>query len=104
MCDRMILLSSGRCLWLTDGCCCVLNSIIESREAVIAELIKLEFEVIPSAANFIFTRHLQHEAADIAAGLREKNIIIRHFKQTRIEQYLRITIGTTEENNCLLAA
>ncbi|RLA05642.1 MAG: histidinol-phosphate transaminase [Gammaproteobacteria bacterium] len=80
------------------------QAIIESREAVIAELIKLEFEVIPSAANFIFTRHLQHEAADIAAGLREKNIIIRHFKQTRIEQYLRITIGTTEENNCLLAA
>ena len=33
MCDRMILLNSGRCLWLTDGCCCVLNSIIESREA-----------------------------------------------------------------------
>ena len=73
-----------------------------SREAVVAALHERGFEVLPSAANFIFARHPQRDAAAIAAALREQGVIVRHFKQQRIAQFLRITIGTPEQNQALL--
>ena len=69
-----------------------------------SELAKRGFEVLPSAANFVFARHPDKDAAGIAAGLREKGVIVRHFKQARIAQFLRITIGTPEQNQALLDA
>ncbi|MET0125607.1 histidinol-phosphate transaminase [Pseudomonas caspiana] len=78
------------------------NAVIASREALTAELQALGFEVLPSAANFIFARHPQHDAAGIAAKLREQGVIVRHFKQQRIAQFLRISIGTPEQNQALL--
>ena len=78
--------------------------VIASRETVIAAMQDLGFEVLPSAANFIFARHPQREAAQLAAGLREQGVIVRHFKQPRIEQFLRITIGAPEQNQALLDA
>lgn len=78
------------------------NAVIASREALTAELQALGFEVLPSAANFIFARHPQHDAAGIAAKLREQGVIVRHFKQERIAQFLRISIGTPEQNQALL--
>lgn len=78
--------------------------VIESREAVVAGLEKLGFEVLPSAANFVFARHPGKDAATLAAGLREQGVIVRHFKQQRIAQFLRITIGTPEQNQALLDA
>jgi histidinol-phosphate aminotransferase len=80
------------------------QQVIESREAVVTAMQGLGFEVLPSAANFIFARHPQRDAAAIAASLREQGVIVRHFKQPRIEQFLRITIGTPEQNQALLAA
>jgi histidinol-phosphate aminotransferase len=78
------------------------NAVIASREALTRELQAKGFEVLPSAANFIFTRHPQHDAAGIAAKLREQGVIVRHFKQERIAQFLRISIGTPEQNQALL--
>lgn len=78
------------------------NAVINNREALAAELKALGFEVLPSAANFIFARHPQHDAAGIAAKLREQGVIVRHFKQERIAQFLRISIGTPEQNQALL--
>ena len=78
--------------------------VIESREAVVAGLEKLGFEVLPSQANFVFARHPDKDAATLAAGLREQGVIVRHFKQQRIAQFLRITIGTPEQNQALLGA
>lgn len=80
------------------------RQVIDSREKVTAALQARGFEVLPSAANFIFARHPQRDAASIAAGLREQGVIVRHFKQPRIEQFLRITIGTPEQNQALLEA
>ncbi|WP_044872078.1 histidinol-phosphate transaminase [Pseudomonas sp. LFM046] len=80
------------------------RKVIDSREVLVAELGKLGFEVLPSAANFIFARHPQKDAAGIAAGLREQGVIVRHFKQERIAQFLRITIGTPEQNQALVEA
>ncbi|MCY1455430.1 Histidinol-phosphate aminotransferase [compost metagenome] len=77
---------------------------IASREQLVSELQDLGFEVLPSAANFIFARHPQHDAAQLAAALREQGVIVRHFKQARISQFLRITIGTAEQNMALQEA
>jgi len=78
------------------------HAVISSREALIGQLQGKGFDVLPSAANFIFARHPQHDAAAIAAKLREQGVIVRHFKQERIAQFLRISIGTPEQNQALL--
>lgn len=80
------------------------NKVIESREQVSKELQQLGFDVPPSAANFVFVRHPRHDAAELAAALRQQGVIVRHFRQARIEQYLRITIGTPEQNASLIKA
>ncbi|SDI12690.1 histidinol-phosphate aminotransferase [Pseudomonas flavescens] len=80
------------------------TAVIDSREKVTVGLQALGFEVLPSAANFIFARHPQRDAAGIAAALREQGVIVRHFKQARIAQFLRISIGSPEQNQALLEA
>ena len=76
--------------------------VIDSRETLVAQLEGKGFEVLPSAANFIFARHPRHDAAGLAAKLREQGVIVRHFKQARIAQFLRISIGTPEQNQALI--
>lgn len=80
------------------------NAVIHSREKLVAELKTLGFDVLPSAANFIFARHPQRDGAELAAALREEGVIVRHFKQQRINQFLRISIGTEEQNQALIDA
>ncbi len=80
------------------------QAVIASRAELVAALQNLGFRVLPSAANFIFARHPQRDAAALAAALRERRIIVRHFRQPRIEQFLRITIGDPAQNAALLAA
>jgi histidinol-phosphate aminotransferase len=79
-------------------------AIVATRERLVSNLTQLGFEVLPSAANFIFMRHPSHDAAQLAAALREKSIIVRHFRQPRIEQFLRVTIGTDEQCQALIDA
>jgi histidinol-phosphate aminotransferase len=80
------------------------RQVIASREDLIASMQKLGFEVLPSAANFIFARHPKRDASQLAAQLREQGVIVRHFKLPRIDQFLRITVGTPEQNQALLQA
>lgn len=80
------------------------QQVIDNREVVVAGLEKLGFAVLPSVANFVFAHHPDKDAATLAAGLREQGVIVRHFKQQRIAQFLRITIGTPEQNQALLDA
>lgn len=80
------------------------QAVIQSREQLTADLQARGFEVLPSAANFIFARHPQKDAAQLAAQLREQGVIVRHFKAARIDQFLRISIGTPEQNQALLNA
>ncbi|MET0117228.1 MAG: histidinol-phosphate transaminase [Sedimenticola sp.] len=80
------------------------SRIIASREKMTADLEAAGFQVIPSSANFVFARHPQRDAAELSAQLRERAIIVRHFKQPRIDQFLRITVGTDEECNKLTLA
>ncbi|MFA7268224.1 MAG: histidinol-phosphate transaminase [Sterolibacterium sp.] len=80
------------------------RAVIASREALSGQLRGLGFEVLPSAANFVFARHPGRGAAELATALRARGIIVRHFKQPRIEQFLRITVGTDEQCQTLVAA
>ncbi|OOW04875.1 histidinol-phosphate transaminase [Pseudomonas qingdaonensis] len=80
------------------------RQVIDSREQLVAQLTDRGFQVLPSAANFIFARHPEQDAAALAAKLREQGVIVRHFKQQRIAQFLRISIGTPEQNQALLDA
>ena len=80
------------------------NKIIRTREELVKGLRTLGFNVIPSAANFLFVRHPERDAAHLFQQLRDRLIIVRHFRQPRIENYLRISIGTDEECATLVDA
>ena len=80
------------------------GKVIDSREQVVAGLTGLGFTVLPSKANFVFARHPHRDVGELAAALREQGVIVRHFKQPRIAQYLRITIGDPQQNQALLEA
>jgi histidinol-phosphate aminotransferase len=80
------------------------SAIIATREKMTGELRTLGFDVLPSAANFVFAKHPKYDAAMLSAKLRERSIIVRHFKQTRIDQFLRITVGTDDQSAALVNA
>lgn len=81
------------------------NKVIASRTRLVAALAELGFSVLPSGANFVFARHPAFAGADLAAALRERGIIVRHFsKPQRIDPFLRITVGTDPQCDELLAA
>ncbi len=80
------------------------RKVVSTRETLVAQLGGLGFEVLPSAANFIFARHPARDGAELAAKLRKRAIIVRHFKAPRIEQFLRITVGTDAQCAILVDA
>ncbi|MBJ2158801.1 histidinol-phosphate transaminase [Variovorax sp. IB41] len=80
------------------------DKIVDTREGLHLQLEDLGFEVLPSQTNFVFARHPQRDAAELAALLRERAVLVRHFKQPRIAQYLRISIGTREQCSALVQA
>ena len=80
------------------------RKIMATRERLSTELGLRGFEVLPSLANFVFARNTHHEAAALSQALRRKNILVRHFRQPRIEQYLRISVGTDDQCRLLLQA
>ncbi len=76
--------------------------IIATRERVKKELTELGFTFPDSKTNFIFAKHKTVPAQDIFQALREADIYVRHWNKPRISNYLRITIGTDREMDCLL--
>ncbi|KAB5621291.1 histidinol-phosphate transaminase [Pseudomonas putida] len=102
--DRMAIIGAAAAFedraYFDETC----RKVIDSREALVEQLTARGFEILPSAANFIFARHPQQDAAELAARLREQGVIVRHFKQARIAQFLRITVGTPEMNQALIDA
>jgi len=88
--------------------------VIATRERVTKTLQNDGFTVLPSAANFIFVKAPNKTSvaksdpcisgADLMAALREKGILVRHFKKNRIADYLRVSMGTDEEMDTFLEA
>ena len=73
------------------------KAITATREDTAKKLSALGFQVLPSSANFLFAAHESVPAEELFLMLREKHIYVRYFKQPRISNYLRITIGTPEQ-------
>lgn len=85
-----------------EGTC---RKVISSRDKLVDDLQGMGFEVLPSAANFVFARHPKYDGADLTARLRERSIIVRHFrKPERIAPFLRITVGTDVQCAALVDA
>ncbi|MCK0164306.1 histidinol-phosphate transaminase [Marinobacter sp. S6332] len=80
--------------------CC--EGVISERERMTSSLEGLNFEVLPSKANFVFARHNEQSGESLTKALREQGIIVRHFNKPRISEFLRITIGTPEQNDALI--
>ena len=102
--DRLAIAGATAALEDKDHLDATRQAVINSRTALIAHLQTLGFSVLPSAANFIFVRHPQRDAGELAARLRECSVIVRHFKLPRIDQYLRITVGTDDQCKTLTEA
>jgi histidinol-phosphate aminotransferase len=80
------------------------QAVMSSREGLALSLEDLGFVVLPPLANFVFVRHPHVDAAMLAADLRERGVLVRHFKLPRIDQYLRISIGTPAQCDQLVSA
>jgi histidinol-phosphate aminotransferase len=78
------------------------EKVINTREWTKERLRELGFEFGDSMANFIFARHKSVPAEELFAELRKAGIIVRYFKKPRIDQYLRISIGTDEQMQRLI--
>lgn len=80
------------------------EDVIAGRERMVGGLAQLGFDVLPSAANFIFAKHRSRGGADLAQALRERAILVRRFNAPRISDHLRITVGTPDQVERLLEA
>ena len=80
------------------------QQVIDLRQSLTAALTVLGYDVLPSHANFVFARPKDGNASAVASALREQGIIVRHFEKPRINEYLRITIGTQQQHERLIEA
>jgi histidinol-phosphate aminotransferase len=78
--------------------------VTESRSKMTEGLEALGFEVLPSSANFIFIQHRALSGRTVFDGLRQQDILVRRWDKPRVENWLRITVGTLVQTNALLAA
>ena len=78
------------------------QKIIQTREQASEQLTRLGFNVLPSAANFIFASHESKSAQELYTELKQAGVLVRYFNKPRIDNYLRITIGTDADMKSLI--
>ena len=81
----------------------LVEEVVKNRGELAGALAELEFDLVPSATNFIFAKPPQAAAA-VVAGLRERKILVRHYDREPIAGWVRITVGTREQHETLIAA
>ncbi|EAQ65194.1 histidinol-phosphate aminotransferase [Marinomonas sp. MED121] len=103
--DRVALAGAAASVEDSDYLADLCNKTIKTREVTTEALEALGFSIIPSSTNFVFVTHPDYEAENIYLALKEAGVLVRYFgKKARIDQYLRITIGTDAEMEVLVAA
>ncbi len=80
------------------------QAVMATRTRMTEGLQALGFEVLASQTNFIFTRHPQHNGKQLADALRARKVLVRRFDAPRIDQHLRISVGSDAQTDVLLAA
>ena len=78
------------------------QTIIKNREYTSAELKKLGFTVLPSKTNFVFAKSNEIGGKELYESLKERGVLVRQFNKDRIQNYVRVTIGTKEEMDIFL--
>ena len=78
--------------------------VIATRERLAAALRDMGFDVAESSTNFLFAEHSKYRAKDIQEYLKTRDIYVRYFSKKRIDNRLRITVGTDEEIDALISA
>lgn len=78
--------------------------VVAGRKAMTRELTSLGFAVLPSSANFVFASHPTQDGLKLAAALRERAVLVRHFNKPRTAPWLRITVGTEADTRRLIEA
>ena len=73
------------------------KKVMATRERTVAALSKMGFTIVPSMANFIFIKPAGMSARELYTRLKDNNILVRYFDKPRINDYLRVTIGTDAE-------
>ncbi len=100
--DRMAIVAGAEAFKDKDYFETTVSKTISTRAYTTVELRSLGFEVLESSANFVFATHPKFNAEDIYKSLREAGILVRYFKLDRIDNFLRISIGTDEEMKQLI--
>ena len=80
------------------------RTIVENRARLMTELKALGFEVLPSSANFVFAGKEGVSGETLYLSLKQKGVLVRYFDKPRLKKYVRITVGTAEEIDTLVAA
>lgn len=80
------------------------QTVAQSRAQLTEGLVSLGFQVLPSMANFVFTRHPEVGGEALFAALRQEGVLVRRWSKPRIEDWLRITVGSGEQNERLLTS
>jgi histidinol-phosphate aminotransferase len=101
--DRLAIVAAAAAITDEDHHRKVVEEVVTNRGALASALESLGFEVVPSATNFIFTKPPKPAAAVVAA-LRERKILVRHYDREPIAGWIRITVGTQDQHDKLLAA
>jgi len=70
------------------------KKVMKTRERTVVALSKMGFSIVPSMANFIFIRPAGIQARELYTRLKDEKILVRYFDKPRIDEYLRVTIGT----------
>ncbi|OPL13348.1 MAG: histidinol-phosphate aminotransferase [delta proteobacterium MLS_D] len=102
--DRLALAGAEAALRDSDYFEETRRKIMADRERLAVGLSALGFDVLPSSANFLFVSHSDYDAAELMRLLRERRILVRHFKGERISRFLRISVGLLEECDALVDA
>ena len=102
--NRMTLAAGLATLKADDACMANCQRIIDTRQATVARLRQMRFEVLPSKANFVFACHPHADGGFLYRQLKARGVLVRHFDSPRIKDFLRITIGTPEQMQTLFDA
>ena len=102
--NRLSIVAGKEAVLDTDYFESCIKKIINNRDYTTSELAKRGFYTIDSKANFIFTRHDMISGEKYYSELRKRNILVRHFGNDRIKDYVRITIGSSEQMQALIDA
>ncbi len=102
--DRLAVVAGAAAFEDTEYFAETRGRIIKTRERITNELKMMGFDVIPSSSNFIFVSPVKIAASELFSALRERGILVRYFAKPRIDNRLRISIGTDNEMDAFLKA